>query len=436
MSNIAFASSPPARARRFATSKFSVAASSSRPWTGRSNATHYKASRDAGADDRGFQARGTKTAPNSRAFCSAEVRTYGSRCCDLRSQFPHGPTASFKLSRDNGRRCALSPSPPSSKRSKASSRGRRLRVGDTVGFSVDDVVSAIEERRRREALALPDSGESLRTAEFKALVKGRPEAGPDDQFVCEEAENPTEFVARHFSSVMLVRRLLEVRALESFTRVMPPSPADPPEYRADMSAEQMPWLPAIEVRGEGVFVRLDESSLQLWEQRHDVRTRVKQIAERYVAMFEARGTQPDREITPRLVLVHSLAHALVNQWALDSGYPATALRERLFVGEDHAGILIYTATTDSAGSLGGVLAQAEPARLESSLREAMLRAAWCSSDPLCIETEAAGADSLNLAACHACLLLPEVSCEEMNVLLDRALLAGLPNARAVGFFED
>ena len=76
---------------------------------------------------------------------------------------------------------------------------------------------------------------------------------------------------------------------------------------------------------------------------------------------------PDRDITPRLMLIHSLAHAVIDQWALDSGYPASSLRERLYADEDMAGFLIYTATSDSAGSLGGVVAEAEPSRLAGSI---------------------------------------------------------------------
>ena len=107
------------------------------------------------------------------------------------------------------------------------------------------------------------------------------------------------------------------------------------------------------------------------------------------------------------MLIHSLAHAVIDQWALDSGYPASSLRERLYVDDDMAGFLIYTATSDSAGSLGGVIAEAEPDRLEASFRELAARTAWCSADPLCVESGPNGVDGLNLAACHSCMLLPE-----------------------------
>ena len=144
------------------------------------------------------------------------------------------------------------------------------------------------------------------------------------------------------------------------------------------------------------------------------------------------GIQPNQKITPRMLLVHSLSHSLINQWSLECGYPAAALRERLYVSDAMAGILIYTATTDSAGSLGGVISLAETNRLAATFVGAVQTAGWCSSDPLCIEAVAAGVDSLNLAACHACLLLPEVSCEHSNVFLDRVMLVGTAGQSRTG----
>jgi hypothetical protein len=140
-------------------------------------------------------------------------------------------------------------------------------------------------------------------------------------------------------------------------------------------------------------------------------------------------------ISPRLLLIHTLAHALIDQWALDCGYPAASLRERLYVSDDAMGVLIYTATSDSAGSLGGVVSMAEPGIFEGSIREAIARSSWCSTDPLCLEAGTQGADSQNLAACHACVLLPETSCEESNVFLDRATLVGPTDHPELGYFN-
>ena len=97
-------------------------------------------------------------------------------------------------------------------------------------------------------------------------------------------------------------------------------------------------------------------------------------------------------------MLHTLAHVLISQLSLECGYPAASLRERIYASERMAGLLVYTAAADSAGSLGGLIAQSEPQRLAASSGDAIVRAGWCSADPLCMESEASGVDSLNLAA--------------------------------------
>ena len=147
---------------------------------------------------------------------------------------------------------------------------------------------------------------------------------------------------------------------------------------------------------------------------------------------ERYGVTDRRKVTPRLVLIHTFAHALIEQMAstvairlrhCESGSTATG---------DMAGLLIYTATSDAAGSLGGIVAQGRPENLDDLVQGAIARISWCSADPVCIETPFTGADGLNRAACHACVLLAETSCEEMNVLLDRALLVGTRDQPELG----
>lgn len=132
--------------------------------------------------------------------------------------------------------------------------------------------------------------------------------------------------------------------------------------------------------------------------------------------------------------MHTLAHVLITEWSLDAGYPSSALRERLYCDDDMAGLLVYTATSDSAGSLGGLVAQGEPKNLTDILESALRRASWCSADPLCIESRATGVGGANHAACHACVMLAETSCEANNLLLDRALLVGTPDDPHLGYF--
>jgi hypothetical protein len=100
-----------------------------------------------------------------------------------------------------------------------------------------------------------------------------------------------------------------------------------------------------------------------------------------------------------------------------------------------AGILIYTAAGDAEGTLGGLVREGEAARMLSTLIKALQGADWCSSDPLCRESRGQGFGALNLAACHACGLVPETSCTMSNRLLDRLLVVGDPSDAQLGFFS-
>ncbi|WP_223184363.1 DUF1998 domain-containing protein [Streptomyces sp. CBMA152] len=306
-----------------------------------------------------------------------------------------------------------------------------------TGHSIDDLVRAVEKRRRTEEGLDQDSAFDRKLEEYEALTRTTREDGRNQSFVCVPGPEGSLAPDLALGQVMRVERLREVRVLQAFTRVSAPSPADRAKRGAPLyNAESRPdWLPAIEVIGEGVFLTIDQLRLVEWEQRDVVRARAAVIDAAYRDLFAPTVGEADREITPRFVLLHTLAHAIINEWSLDCGYPAAALRERLYAADSMAGMLLYTATSDSAGSLGGIVAQTEPDRLFSSIRRALERAAWCSADPLCIEATASGVDSLNLAACHACVLLPETSCEEYNTLLDRGLLIGTPDTPDLGFFK-
>ncbi|POX44526.1 DUF1998 domain-containing protein [Streptomyces sp. Ru72] len=318
---------------------------------------------------------------------------------------------------------------------------RRPYLLDKTGLSVEEILSVIRAIEEADRLAgdddtpLAKAHTTLRQEEYQRLRHGNPERYDAEwqPFVCEPPEAPQShaLAAAGVESPMLVKRLREVRALSSFSRGAAPSPADSDRRRAPLTlSPAVNWLPAIEVKGEGVFLRLDQQRLGEWENESAVVARSERIRRNHLALLADRarsaGTDPqaaqDSPVSPRFLLLHTLAHVLINEWSLDGGYPAAALRERVYAGEDMAGILLYTATSDSAGSLGGIVAQGEPSRLEHTLRSAVARAAWCSNDPLCMESEASGADSVNLAACHACLLLPETSCETNNAFLDRGLL--------------
>jgi hypothetical protein len=309
-----------------------------------------------------------------------------------------------------------------------------MNLDQTSGYSIEELIEAARERRDSENASDEVSTDVIKDQEYGALTRGKVQRSARQDFVCVPAAEVTPEVASAFSSVMVAKRLREVRVLASFTRVREPEPSDLDERRSPLANEQLPYLPAIEVIGEGIFVEIAASRLADWESQASVRRRVETLRLNAREREQGRESLLASRISGRLLLTHTLAHLLINQWSLECGYPAASLRERLYVNDDHAGLLIYTATSDSAGSLGGLISQADPERLEPSLRSAIDSAAWCSSDPLCIESEPAGTDALNLAACHSCALLPETSCEEMNLLLDRATLVGAPDG-TIGFFD-
>ncbi|MEV5850326.1 DUF1998 domain-containing protein [Streptomyces sp. NPDC051985] len=314
-------------------------------------------------------------------------------------------------------------------------------------ISLDEVMALLAAEREED----PDSDSAptfdhryraLRNMEYERLRSGNDESehSRDEQFVCETPLGDQSVLEPlGVTGPMLVKKLREVRALKAFTRLVDAeSTTDAKEMR--LSEHPLRWLPAMEVQGEGVFLRLDEDRLGSWEKTVAVAVRVERMRTAHQRALEQRADDPSRVVpspaTPRMVLLHTLAHVLINEWSLEAGYPAAALRERLYAADDMAGVLVYTATSDSAGSLGGLVAQGEPEFLDRTVRSAVRRAEWCSSDPLCMETEASGAGGINLAACHACVMLPETSCEHNNVLLDRALLVGTPNDPHIGFFAE
>jgi hypothetical protein len=142
------------------------------------------------------------------------------------------------------------------------------------------------------------------------------------------------------------------------------------------------------------------------------------------------------------VLLHSLAHALMRQIVLDCGYNAASVRERLYSrlpgeeGGPMAGILLYTAASDSEGTLGGLVALGNSVTLGRHLQQTMESMRLCASDPLCSEHRP---DNLGRgiqgACCHACQFAPETSCERGNRYLDRSVLVGTFSGNTTAFFD-
>lgn len=287
--------------------------------------------------------------------------------------------------------------------------------------------------------SLPTSEAEYRAAEYKALCEDEGDMKTDFYVVHKSLEDYAPDIAKLFSRIHLVPKLRETRALQGFSRLNPTEGGT--NMRDVRNNPKLDWLPATMVFGEGIFLELNNDELVKWEKRYaDGRTE-------HVTMFEQlnhRRTNQGlskRDLSPAFLLLHALAHAFINQLSFDCGYGSASLRERLFFQRSPGkppmhGLLIYTASGDSEGSMGGLVRQGQPGRLEPTLRRAINKATWCSNDPVCLESTGQGADNCNLAACHGCLLLPETSCEEGNRLLDRGALIGTHDRPKIGFFAD
>lgn len=243
-------------------------------------------------------------------------------------------------------------------------------------------------------------------------------------------------LVRYINDVYLIERLREVRAFRGFRRVRPDATLVRPDL--DIDPRQL-WLPAMEVFGEGIFLQFSVRAIAEWEQSQAaaLTRRIRKIEDRLktgegpVKRFSHLST-----IAARFVMVHTFSHLLMRQLCYESGYGGASVRERLYVFDDRVGVLIYTADGDSEGSLGGLVRQGRNDRLGRTIAAALERAAWCSNDPICREIPEHGFEKLDLAACHACALVPETSCGHLNALLDRELVIGEGSMGPRGFFTD
>ena len=200
-------------------------------------------------------------------------------------------------------------------------------------------------------------------------------------------------------------------------------------------------LPATEVKGEGIFIQFDDEELSKWEKSLSVTERFGIIANNYANYRTAFELEDDEILSPRYVALHTFCHILINEISIECGYGSSSLSEIIYCSGLNSenkmnGILIYTSSSDSEGTLGGLVEKGDSIILNSVVEKALSKARWCSSDPLCIEDKnGKGFMGVNLAACHSCSLLPETSCCNMNKFLDRGLVVGTIENPYQGLFN-
>lgn len=314
---------------------------------------------------------------------------------------------------------------------------------EQTDFWIDKLLDAAKKKiTGYDSMPSIDSEEFYRKMEYDAILK-EPGSEKQDFFVSKvkvNEYNESKIISTGFESVCLLHKLRETRAFIGFSRWLPED-GKTLEAKKDFIklGASINWLPAIVVRGEGVFFKFNEKAIKDWASKKEIIERVKGLAKNFNKTKLDRG-QEERNITPEFILIHTFAHLLINQFSYECGYGSSALRERIycnleFPDEVMNGVLIYTASGDSEGSLGGLVRQGKPGNLETIVYNAIENARWCSSDPICIDSHGQGPNSCNLAACHNCTLLPETCCEESNMLLDRAMLIGDLDNPSIGYFN-
>ena len=306
-------------------------------------------------------------------------------------------------------------------------------------FKASDVWAAIQKKRGE----IETSEVDLRWPEWLAFQDPSSASSDRMEFFLECGEIPESFSGQ-VTRVVLARKLLEVRALVGFTRIDPIGTSDDESLGSSIAPiyrNRLDWLPAVKLRGEGIFIELAETAVSEWEAKSEVQARAKAMAEKH-AEWEAEKTMANPSPFPgaRYTLLHTLSHTLIRQLSLDCGYSASSVRERIYSNSSGsrsmAGLLLYTASSDSEGSLGGLVDLGSPNRFPDLMQSALRSATRCSSDPLCADHQPEAHATINGAACHACILASETSCESFNRFLDRNMLVPTMASSGLSFFTE
>jgi hypothetical protein len=310
-------------------------------------------------------------------------------------------------------------------------------------FTNEEVLDAIHAHRHGPAQEQP-----VKQVELDAML-AVPEGFGDDVPVDPDfhARRLPDHIWRHtdrlrgVESVIQLHRLREVVALVGFTRLEAVTPDVNGEYETDVERAQIAiepsWFPAVENRGEGVFIQLRAQAVREWLQRPAVVERIDGLVaghNRWAADHNISRPFPGGPY----VLLHTLSHLLMQSLAMRCGYPASSIRERVYTDPDghRYGILLYTSSPDSEGTLGGLVQQGR--HMELHLVQGLRAAALCSNDPICAQhTPGTSLEArwLHGSACHGCALISETSCEMRNDYLDRALVVPVMGVEGAAFFQ-
>lgn len=312
-------------------------------------------------------------------------------------------------------------------------------IANEIGASESDVEVILHRKWLEQGSAGIDVMSVQYRAEEYAALSGEIGATSSLGEFSRETIPISDYKLPHVKSISLIDKVRVVNALIGFSRLNPVMRKDDPGFVHVKEAETR-WYPAYEVRGEGIFIEFEQSDIDAWITSNlQIASRAERINANYAQSFM--GQSYPRKITPKFIMLHTLSHLLIKQLSFECGYSIASLCERIYCAEESegkqmAGIFIYTASGDSEGTLGGLVRQGRPDAFPRVFKKAITGAKTCSNDPVCILSHGQGRESLNLAACHACALLPETCCEERNTFLDRGLIVGTFDEYDFGFYKD
>ncbi len=326
---------------------------------------------------------------------------------------------------------------------------RKPKFADLAKFGAQTVWAEIQRRKNGQAI----SPKSIKQVEIEALLSCPEEMGresPNEEFHASkrklDANNFNPALLPYIDRVVLVHRLREVIALIGFTRfeaAMPNIEGEIDELainvrRADLDFEKT-WVPAIENKGEGVFISFKKQAIDEWLKRDAVKKRAEDLNRGFLKWLDSKGIPREKAAFPgaQYVMLHSLSHLLITTISLECGYAASSIRERIYASDSGYGILLYTGSSGSEGTLGGLVEVGR--RIDYHIVQALALGRLCSNDPVCAQHEPDDPREerfLHGSACHGCLLIAETSCERRNEFLDRALLVNTVEDLDAAFLSD
>ncbi len=336
-------------------------------------------------------------------------------------------------------------------------------------YKKEDIIKRLKLRFDSADLEISTEGEALEQ-EFDnfSTIKSRTVKGSEhDKKVDIEPISITSSSLTDYGidTLMKFHRLVSIQVLRGFTRGTPPDPYATEDqirkknpFRKISSGSQrdfetgelipIDWLPAVETKGEGIFLKFNEKILQEWEKRINVNERFDAIISSYAENIDAQNRSEKENVlkrfsSPRYLLLHTLSHLLIREIADHAGYNEASLKERIYSTSNEKmrnGVLIYTSSTSSEGSLGGLVRLGDVKMFEEIIENVIKRSNLCSRDPLCGETDPVISGTQGIlsgiqltgSSCYSCTLLPETSCQNFNNILDRWMLQNPED----GFFRE